>query len=513
MLKFIGIMFVMGLAYTQAPLHYSNQNQYLLHGFALAGEGHLNEDWLANTTDPTPVFTWMVALTTRFLPDWVFHIEYVVLFAIYAIAFLGVFQFLNGSDTKRFWTFAALALLLHSALIRWASYRWLGADYPWYFQSGVAGQYILGATLQPSAFGVLLFLSIVLFLREQYTGAVVSLVLGVVMHATYLLPAALLTLGYLRVLYNEGRTREAVRLGVTTFLFVLPVVIYVYTMFSGSGPKQHGAAQWTLVHVRIPHHSIPKLWCDPIAIAQIVWILIALVLARGTRLFTVMWIGFSLAALFTIMVAITDNDSLALLFPWRISTVFVPLSTAIIMSKLVRTLPLWLNISFIVALMIAGTLLMVYRQGYQVNEDEKPLLEFVKSNAASGQTYLIPVSIPDLEAKTYGSLSSDFKPIARKKADSRVIPYDLQRFRLTTGVGIYVDFKSVPYRDVEVSEWHSRLHRAVKWQQRLRDGDAVNVIPELREKGITHIVVTADVVIGGDVKEVYADTMYRVYEL
>jgi hypothetical protein len=45
-----------GLAYTQAPLYYSNQNQYFLHGISQAGVGGLERDWLSNTADPTPVF-------------------------------------------------------------------------------------------------------------------------------------------------------------------------------------------------------------------------------------------------------------------------------------------------------------------------------------------------------------------------------------------------------------------------------------------------------------------------
>ena len=49
------------LAHTQSPLFFSNQNQYLLHGLADAGYGHLSHDWLANTKDPTPAFSFFVA--------------------------------------------------------------------------------------------------------------------------------------------------------------------------------------------------------------------------------------------------------------------------------------------------------------------------------------------------------------------------------------------------------------------------------------------------------------------
>src|SRR5262245_50796345 len=80
-------------AYGQAPLSYSNQNQYFLHGLALAGDGLLRDDWLANTLDPTPVFSGLVAFTVRFLHPWFFHLYHALLVGIYAAAMLGLFAF------------------------------------------------------------------------------------------------------------------------------------------------------------------------------------------------------------------------------------------------------------------------------------------------------------------------------------------------------------------------------------------------------------------------------------
>ena len=56
-LLFLAGSAVFAAAYCQAPLFYSNQNQYFLHGLARAGEGTLSDDWLANTRDPTPAFS------------------------------------------------------------------------------------------------------------------------------------------------------------------------------------------------------------------------------------------------------------------------------------------------------------------------------------------------------------------------------------------------------------------------------------------------------------------------
>ncbi len=88
------------------------------------------------------------------------------------------------------------------------------------------------------------------------------------------------------------------------------------------------------------------------------------------------------------------------------------------------------------------------------------MLDFVRANGTPGDLYLIPVRVPDLARATRGSLSSDFKPLPDKRRDQKIIPIDLQRFRLYTGVPIYVDFKSIPYKDTDVLEWHDRLRFA-----------------------------------------------------
>src|ERR1700757_3198969 len=100
------ILFLFGsalfaLAYCQAPLYYSNQNQYFLHGLAAAGEGLLREDWLANTLDPTPGFSALVEVTARFLHPWFFYVYYGVLFGIYGASMLGIFAWLVGPEMAR----------------------------------------------------------------------------------------------------------------------------------------------------------------------------------------------------------------------------------------------------------------------------------------------------------------------------------------------------------------------------------------------------------------------------
>src|SRR5690606_30750604 len=77
---FLLLTLVFSTAYTQSPLFTSNQNQYFLHGLAHAGYGYLHEDWLANTLDPTPVFSYLVEITYRiFQSPGVFLLIYALL--------------------------------------------------------------------------------------------------------------------------------------------------------------------------------------------------------------------------------------------------------------------------------------------------------------------------------------------------------------------------------------------------------------------------------------------------
>src|SRR5947208_3540150 len=85
---------VFGVSYTQAPLYYSNQNQYFLHGLAAAGRGNLDQDWLAKTRDPTPLFSRLVAVSAGF--EWLVHVYYILILGLYFHSLLRIFTFLAG---------------------------------------------------------------------------------------------------------------------------------------------------------------------------------------------------------------------------------------------------------------------------------------------------------------------------------------------------------------------------------------------------------------------------------
>ncbi len=509
-------------AYCQAPLFYSNQNQYFLHGLAQAEVGSLDEDWLANTADPTPAFSGLVAVTARHLPWWMFHVYHALLLGAYAAALLSLFAYLVGREMawQRWPIFVLLFVAAHAGIVRWLSYQWLNFDYPWFLQAGVAGQYLLGAMLQPSVFGVFLVVAVVLFAQERPLLAAMFIALAGTWHSTYLLPGALFISGLLASLLVRRRWQMALAVGSLALVLVLPGVIYALVQFRPSSTEAFAEAQRILVEVRIPHHSRVDLWLDQVAGFQFAGMALSIVLVWRTPLREVLLVPFVLGTLLTWVQAATGSPTLALLFPWRVSAVLMPLATTIVLARLVGLS--WLPVENGVArrlaytgltlLVGAGVWIQSNRLAFRNDEDELPLLAHVRDHGKRGQVYLLPVKIPDLAGKTRGSLSSDFKPLEEKKTDSKIIPIDLQRFRLHAQAPIYVDFKSIPYRDVEVIEWLERLQRAESLGQELAQGR----IPatELRQAGITHLVLPATVRLdSAEVRRTYEDRKYQIYEL
>src|SRR5512139_4291834 len=80
---------IFSLAYTQSPLYEGNQNTKFLHGLAMAGKGYLQRDWLANTVDPLPVFSYLVYLTAR-VNENLFYFQYALIFGLYILVIYGI---------------------------------------------------------------------------------------------------------------------------------------------------------------------------------------------------------------------------------------------------------------------------------------------------------------------------------------------------------------------------------------------------------------------------------------
>ncbi|MCS7046167.1 MAG: hypothetical protein NZO58_07415 [Gemmataceae bacterium] len=508
LLKFFGWAAIFGLAYTQAPLYYSNQNQYFLHGLAQAGHGFLAEDWLANTRDPTPLFSLMVQVVATWFDERVFYALYLLILGAYFQAMLGiaarVFPPLAYGLPKLL--LATALILVHSGMVRLISARLTGVDYPWYFQAGVAGQYLLGFGLQPSACGVLLVVSLWAYLGGRPGQAVVWACAAAWLHPTYLLAAGLLVLGYQLDEVRSGKTRDALRHGLGALALVSPIVVYSFVRFRPDSPQSFAESQYLLAHFRIPHHTQPRVWCDTIALAQIGWIAAGLAVVWQHRLLNVTALAAGLSLLLSVVTVISGNDTLALLFPWRTSALLVPLATTLILARLAAGGAGWLTslshrgalllrmmaVGVVAACVAAGLCIMVLRLAFHTSPDEAELLAYVRDHKRRGDVYLLPVEAPKIAAAPRGvpSRNKNFTPPPRRDDKGPHIAVDLQSFRLATGAPIFVDFKSIPYWDRDVLEWKRRLDWALRLyaKQAWDDADLAKVTDE----GITHVVVPAN---------------------
>jgi hypothetical protein len=486
------------LAYAQAPLFTSNQNQYFLHGMAWAGKGSLNTDWLANTREPTPLFSILVYLTFR-LTTWngIFYIYYVVLMGIYLYSLLGILDhvFNLASSRPRFWLVIASIVAFHSVALRYALTHWIGANWAFLLDGGLAGQRLLGTVFQPSSFGVFLLLSLCLFLRGRRVWAVVCAVLAATVHPTYLLTAGGLITGYLLVsVWLEYRWKQAVVLACLALATVAPVLIYVYINFGQEMQTPTGQinaeAQRILVEFRIPHHARLATWFDLTSVIKLGLIGAALFVVRKQRpLCIVLGVVFALATLLTCVQLLTHSETLALLFPWRSSALLMPLATTLVVGALAKHLPdAWLDrqrwlqplcLGVILVLMLAGGVYMAndFRQKNAI--PERAMLDWVASSSTDLDVYLIPVK--------------------------------LENFRLETLRPVYIDYMAIPYATQDVITWY---HRVLATGRFYTDLQCDKVVDFVFDGQITHIVSGSDQPLNcPHLVPIYEDGDYLVYRV
>ena len=256
-------------------------------------------------------------------------------------------------------------------------------------------------------------------------------------------------------------------------------------------------------------------WLDWVAGVQLVWLTAGLVAFRRTPLFVPLVVAAVLALVLSLVQVATGNATLALMFPWRLSAVLVPVATVAAAAGLARLAEKQLPPRLLV---VGGVLAMaacvvgavvVYTNGlaYQETTAEAELVRRVAEVRQPGEVYLLPSGFPKPVAAR-GSASSSFVPI--KQSNTPAI-FELQRFRLGTGAAVYVDFKSIPYRDDEVLEWHRRVTNAARWYA-TPDWDASGVMNEVIAEGLTHVIVPAGANVRSVRLELKSDgTAYRVY--
>src|SRR5262249_4363324 len=219
-----------------------------------------------------------------------------------------------------------------------------------------------------------LIASLAAFIWDRPYFATILSAVAVVMHSTYLLPAALLTIAYVAASWRDmGWKRAGALAGLSVLLFT-PPIIHVASNFLPTSDEPFAEAQAVIAHFRIPHHAEPERWFDDIAVFQLFWVLLATWLVRNSRLALLLLIPFVLGACLSLVQYVSGSDTLALLFPWRISVILVPIATAVILSKLALLISTVVNdgprygyvcVTAILAALVGGMLIMASGLGFR----------------------------------------------------------------------------------------------------------------------------------------------------
>ena len=499
--KFLLISLIFGLAYTQDPIYNSaeNQNTKFLQGLANAGYGLLQEDWLANTIDPLPAFTWLVEKTYQYIhAEYMFYVYYLLLFGIYVSSILAIVNYIYNLKKSRLKSIVYLTAFIFIHIVHLKIFYFdIGRD----LHYGVAGQYILGPVFQPSTFGVFIILSIYYALKNKYFLAVSLLALAATFHPTYLPSAGILTLSYQILIFKrEKNLVKIVLVGLLSLVLILPVLSYTSSTFTPTNLELWSKAQEIIVQLRIPHHSLPQFWLKRggyKACIQALLVVYALWLIRKSDLFSILLFPFVLAVLATIFQLLINNDTIAFIAPWRLSIFLMPIATSIILAEIIsfifkkyrvsilrnQQLIVRGSVVIISILVIAGTIEQFLSFGYGVTSNQ--MMDFVKDHKQSGDTYLIP---PD-KTKLY-------------------------KFRLYTGAPIFINDKTHPYKDIEVLEWYDRLNKAREFYQ-IGDRSCQILEDLVSQYSITHVVLDRDSynLECSTIKEVYRNRKYRVAKI
>lgn len=468
----------------QLPPYSSDQNTYVLHGLAQAGFGHLEHDWLVSTTDPMPVFTLLV----RYGASWLVGLH-ALLAAVYAYSLSAIAARLaSPSRVSPRGHLVALAIVFvsHSRLLERCSPLVTGArstvPASSLLQDGLANHSALPANLVPSAFGAALVASIALYLAGRCLTAVVAAAVASTFEPAYLPTTLILVGAYVAsaVVRREASRRRAALLVLVGLASTLPMAIYVLRAFPAATPALHAEALRILIHERLPHACLVSRWLTHGALVQLAAVgALLLVIRRGPG-----WIplaAISSAALALSVTAIASGDpTLTLTLPWRASVLLVPIAWSTLFTRAALR-SRWCARASIAA---AGVCLLAgprLRPAFEspVPEGAEAMTRWVRDHARATDTFVVPLSF--------------------------------EFFRLATGAPVVVDFKSHPYRDVEVVEWSERIREVRRFYAA---GDCAALAGVAARFGATHVVLSPrDARAACGWRVTYEDASWQVAEL
>ena len=486
-----------GVAYAQKALFADNQNTKFISGLGHLGYGDVAADWMAGITDPFPLFSAMLTWQCKLLglPLGV-HLAFLMLSAAYGL--IGVClasNFLAGvRDRHRMLlVFAVIWLLAHTMHVRDLWQEWLPA--------GLAGQYLLGSYYQPCSFGILFLAGIVAYASTRLKLAALCFAAAALIHPTYVisslvLAAAIIVLPSNRSL-NISWSRRC-RFLLYVLVIVVPYAWWFYHFVSSGDPVVQAQAHQLLAEVRIPHHAVPSHWMLGPTIGFFVVGVVAAWCGRQCLVGQLLGVLLLIVSVITLGTMVDSNATLAVLTPWRISTIAAPLSWVLLLgmvAKWIATRIQWAPVTSVWSLQntaaIAVALACAIGIGGMVSSYERK------------------------KSRKYYSISRFLRQYHARE-NLYVIPVEEKHIRLEAGIPVLATWKSHPTKDSEFLEWHRRIAAA----QRIYDVPESQLreeISKLQETySVTHFVVPTSKELDAwqQVGErVYRDSFYSLWDV
>lgn len=349
--KYVGIILCLLLLLATMPLNpffCHNQNTYFLKGFYQAG--FLQEDWLASCVSTATEFDAIVSFVIQCFPE-KNALVFQLLFAIFYFVFLYfLYKIIEKFTTPSIavFTISLTSLLCFSESFYYLlSYTSITPYVSYIPYTGLAG-FSLVSYLQPSTFGILLIPAIFYYLNHKYFIATFLIMVTCLFHTTYILFGGLTLI---MIIYELIQEKNWDRLIINSLVIIpFSIIIFIQLLpFVISEPTINTEGKRILIEEISPQHHIVSKW---IIENRSDWIRILLLCVGGlifpNRLKKLFMITAGGALLLTIIQHLTLNATLSIASPWRMSVIWIPISSAFLFLFLVERYLKLFNAKFLV---------------------------------------------------------------------------------------------------------------------------------------------------------------------
>ena len=412
------------LTIQQFPFFKGN-SLHLLHAIKDFDFNKLQNDWIANQTNHLPFFTYFNNIILQVFPIKILHIvHFCLLVSCSFFLFLickNEFPNLNKLPLSLIW-FSVFILIYHEHS----------------FFGGIAGQDIINEGYQPASFGVLFYIGIFLYLVKKDFYAVLFICLSASFHPSYVLHSGFLLLGISIYYAFTKEYKRLFRILILYAILISPITIYTIYNFLLIDKQLILEGQNILLD-RIPHHALINNWFSYKDVLSILIYIISLFLIyKNKRIFIPLIVLGFLSIFFTLIQFFTENNSLALTFPWRASVFLIPISTMIITSFLIQKFfsnKINLRTFSIILFTIIFSFFFIKNHFIKnSNKDFYKKLELIKK------------------------INKNYDSIERI-----LIPVELTYIRMNTGLPIFIDWKHHAFKYSEIIIWKNRINLAEKF--------------------------------------------------